>query len=108
MLLKIKGSFESKIASSEITPRETFLSRRDLVAGAAALGIETLALKQVSGLLHPPVVEAGTKLTTVPSIYTVPDAQTPFANATTFNNFYEFGTDKSDPAKNAYTLRTRP
>ena len=38
----------------------------------------------------------------------MPDAQTPFAKATTYNNYYEFGTDKSDPAKNAHTLHTRP
>jgi sulfoxide reductase catalytic subunit YedY len=44
----------------------------------------------------------------VPSKYTVPDAQTPFAKATTYNNYYEFGTDKSDPAHNAHTLHTRP
>jgi sulfoxide reductase catalytic subunit YedY len=38
----------------------------------------------------------------------VPDAQTPFSKATTYNNFYEFGTDKGDPAKYAHTLHTRP
>jgi len=53
-------------------------------------------------------VHADQKLATVPSKYTVPDAQTPFNKATTYNNFYEFGTDKSDPAKNAHTLHTRP
>jgi sulfoxide reductase catalytic subunit YedY len=62
----------------------------------------------VAGLLHPDAVYAGVRLATVPSKYTVPDPQTPFAKATTYNNFYEFGTDKSEPAKNAYTLRTRP
>jgi sulfoxide reductase catalytic subunit YedY len=44
----------------------------------------------------------------VPSKYTVPDAQTPFSKASTYNNYYEFGTDKSDPARNAHTLHTRP
>ena len=38
----------------------------------------------------------------------MPDAQTPFSKATAFNNYYEFGTDKSDPAKYAHTLQTRP
>jgi sulfoxide reductase catalytic subunit YedY len=33
---------------------------------------------------------------------------TPYEDVTTYNNFYEFGTDKSDPSKNAHTLRTRP
>ena len=108
MILKINGSLEGKIVSSEITPREAFLNRRTFVAGAVALGVGALALKQVPGLLHPGAVHAGTKLATVPSKYTVSDPQTPFAKATTYNNFYEFGTDKSEPAKNAYTLRTRP
>ena len=51
---------------------------------------------------------ADQKLTTVPSKYTVNEPQTPFAKATTYNNYYEFGTDKSDPAKHAHTLKTRP
>ena len=108
MLAKNGGNLEGKIASSEITPPEKFFSRRDFVAGAAALGVGALALKQVPGLIHPGAVHADQKLETVPSKYTVPDAQTPFAKATTYNNFYEFGTDKSDPARNAHTLHTRP
>src|ERR1035437_16167 len=108
MLIKKSGSLEGKIESSEITPKETFLNRRNFLTGAAALGVGAIALKQVPGLLHPDAVHADQKLATVPSKYTVPDAQTPFAKATTYNNFYEFGTDKSEPAKNAHTLRPRP
>jgi sulfoxide reductase catalytic subunit YedY len=78
------------------------------VAGAAALGVGALAMRQVPGLIHPGAVHAQQKLETVASKYTVPDAQTPIAKATTYNNYYEFGTDKSDPAKNAHTLRPRP
>jgi methionine sulfoxide reductase catalytic subunit len=40
--------------------------------------------------------------------YTVNEAKNSFEEITTYNNFYEFGTDKSDPAANARTLRTRP
>jgi len=109
MLIRNSRSLDGKnIASSEITPKETFFNRRNFLTGAAALGVGALALKQVPGLLHPDAVHADQKLTTVPSKYTVPDTQTPFAKATTYNNYYEFGTDKSDPAKNAHTLRTRP
>jgi len=99
---------EGRIASSEITPREAFLNRRSFVAGAAALGVGALAMRQVPGLIHPDAVHAQQKLDVVASKYTVPDAQTPFGKATTYNNYYEFGTDKSDPAKNAHTLHTRP
>ena len=108
MLIRNGGSLEGKIASSEITPKEAFFNRRNFITGAAVLGAGAFALKQVPGLFHPDAVHADTKLTTVPSKYTVPDAQTPFAKATTYNNYYEFGTDKSDPAHNAHTLHTRP
>jgi methionine sulfoxide reductase catalytic subunit len=108
MLIRNNGSLESKIESSEITSKETFFSRRNFVTGAAALGVGALALKQVPGLWHPEAVHADQKLATVPSKYALPDAQTPFAKATTYNNYYEFGTDKSEPAKNAHTLHTRP
>ncbi len=103
----IKKNVEGNIASSEITPKESFFSRRAFVAAAAA-GVGALALKEVPGLLHPEAVHADQKLATVPSKYTVPDNQTPFAKATSYNNFYEFGTDKDQPAKNAHTLHTRP
>jgi sulfoxide reductase catalytic subunit YedY len=99
---------EGKIASSEITPKEAFLNRRKFIYGAAALGTGAVLLDQVPGLFHPKAVHAQQKLETVASKYTVTDAQTPFSKATTYNNFYEFGTDKSDPAKNAHTLHTRP
>lgn len=108
MLTRSGGSLESKIESSEITPQESFLNRRNFLTGAMAVGVGALALKQVPGLFHPEPVHADQKLATVPSQYKVPDPQTPFAKATTYNNFYEFGTDKSDPAKNAKTLHTRP
>ena len=54
-----------------------------------------------------------TKLTTVEGKYGSVDLgpmdkETPFAKATTYNNFYEFGVDKDLPAKNAHTLKTRP
>jgi sulfoxide reductase catalytic subunit YedY len=107
MLIKGNGSLEGEIASSEITPREAFFSRRSFIT-AGTLGLGVLALKQVPGLWHPAAVHADQKLATVGSKYTVPDAQTPFAKATTYNNYYEFGTDKSEPARNAHTLHTRP
>jgi sulfoxide reductase catalytic subunit YedY len=91
------------IPSSEITPEAVFRNRRQFLTSAATLGAGAIA----SSLL-PPAAFADQPLATVPSKYTVADPQTPFGKATTFNNFYEFGTDKSDPAHNAHTLRTRP
>jgi methionine sulfoxide reductase catalytic subunit len=100
------------IPSSEITPQhlvERFnQDRRRFLTGAAALGAGTLAARYLPGLLHPRPVEAATQLQTAPSKYTVSDPQTPFNKATSYNNFYEFGTDKADPAKNAHTLQIHP
>jgi sulfoxide reductase catalytic subunit YedY len=98
---------ERPIASSEITPRETYrayqMSRRRLLAGMGAVGAAA-----AMGAF-PESAHALTKLNTVASPYTVPDrAITPEAKAQSYNNFYEFGEDKSDPARNAHTLRTRP
>ena len=108
MMIRRGGSLEGRIASSEITPREAFLNRRKFIYGAAALGTGAILLDQVPGLIHPDAVHAQQKLDVVASKYSVPDAQTPFGKATTYNDYYEFGTDKSDPARNAHTLRTRP
>lgn len=108
MLIRDHNTLGPEPPSSEITPKEAFFSRRDLLTGAAALGIGALALKRVPGLFHPAAVHADSKLQTVPSSYTVAEPQTPFSKATTFNNYYEFGTDKGDPSRNAHTLRTRP
>lgn len=108
MLIRDESKRGGTVPSSEITPKERFWSRREFAVGAAAAAVGAVALKQVPGLLHPAAVHADTKLNVVPSNYTVPDPQTPFSKATTYNNFYEFGTDKSDPAKNAHTLHTRP
>ncbi|MDE2048674.1 MAG: protein-methionine-sulfoxide reductase catalytic subunit MsrP, partial [Betaproteobacteria bacterium] len=47
-------------------------------------------------------------LQAVPSRYVLMDKVTPYKDCTTYNNFYEFGTDKADPAQNAGTLKTRP
>ena len=101
------------IPSSEITPRvlyDRYFNRRRfmrgaVVAGAAALGAETLA-----ELFDPRVgALAGTKLQTVQSPLTTTGEQlTSYQDVTTYNNFYEFGVDKDQPAKNAGILPTRP
>ncbi|MGD0938211.1 MAG: protein-methionine-sulfoxide reductase catalytic subunit MsrP [Terracidiphilus sp.] len=105
------------IPSSEITSRDdynSYLNRRRFLrsaastavaAGAAAVGAERLA-----ELFSPNVVaRAGTKLETVKSPLTTTGEQlTSFEDITHYNNFYEFGVDKDQPAKNAGVLPTRP
>jgi len=112
MLLRKADS--SKINSSEVTPQhavEEFNQdrRRLLLSAAATVGVGAIAASRIPGLFLPSTtVHAGEQLETVPSKYTVPDNQTPFGKATNYNNFYEFGVEKDQPAKNSHTLRTRP
>ncbi len=99
---------EKQIASSEITSKATYeafqANRRTLLKGIGAVGAAAAV-----GAAFPGMAEALTKLNTVSSPYNVTDrAVTPEAKAQSYNNFYEFGTDKGDPAQNAHTLKTRP
>ena len=98
---------------SEITPRAIYEGRRDMLRllGTAAAGtaLAGWAARDAWAQTPPPG-----KLAALKSVKsTVPGAQsmekvTDYKDATTYNNYYEFGTDKADPAKNAGTLKTRP
>ncbi len=100
----------SNIPSSEITPKEKWLNRRSFLAGAVATGAVALAAGEVGDLIAPPTkVHAAGKLQTVKSpITTTGEELTSFQDITHYNNFYEFGVNKSDPAQNASALPTRP
>jgi len=105
------------IPSSEITSQDTytgFLSRRRFlrgaVAGAAGLGAAALGAGRLEQIVNPRVTAlADTKLKTVYSPLTTTGEQlTPYDDITHYNNFYEFGIQKDQPAKNAAGLPTRP
>ena len=91
------------VLPSEVTPQRVWQSRRAFFAQAAALtgaaALPGLASAQTAG--QP-------KLATVKSSFTTMEKLTSYKDATTYNNFYEFGTDKSDPAQYAGKMRTRP
>lgn len=85
------------------------MSRRALMAGAAAVGVAALAGDGAIHLARPSEVRAAEKLATVKSQYSTQGlTPTPYDDITHYNNFYEFGVNKDDPAKHAGTLRTRP
>ncbi|MBA4176999.1 MAG: protein-methionine-sulfoxide reductase catalytic subunit MsrP [Leptothrix sp. (in: Bacteria)] len=96
---------------SDITPRHVYAQRRRLLQGVAggvalgALGALPAAHAQITrpGKLAP--LTGGRSA--VHGAVTM-DKPTPYADATGYNNFYEFGTDKSDPARHAGRLKTRP
>ena len=101
------------IPSSEITSRDDyrqFMNRRRFLRGAVAAGAAAIATDRLAQILEPRTTAfAGTKLQTVPSPLTTSGEQlTSFDDITHYNNFYEFGVDKGDPAKNAGSLPTRP
>jgi sulfoxide reductase catalytic subunit YedY len=90
------------ILPSEITPPEIYRERRRFMQGLGALAAGT-------ALGMAPDAGAGAKLAGVrPSAYRLDEDKTPYKDVTTYNNFYEFGTGKGDPAKNAGSLKTRP
>jgi sulfoxide reductase catalytic subunit YedY len=103
-LLKDQGFIHP--TPSEITPRDIYLHRRDWLRqaglGGAALALGNSAFAQQGKRAKLP----GTR-SAVPGAI-VMDTPTAYDDATTYNNFYEFGTDKSDPARNAHTLKTQP
>jgi sulfoxide reductase catalytic subunit YedY len=92
-----------RIAPSEITPPEVYFSRRALLAGALAAGVSGLA----PAAEGPPAGAASLEYTANPR-YSVTEAPNKYEDITTYNNFYEFGTDKDDPSKNARNFRARP
>lgn len=89
----------SDIRSSEITPRDVYLRRREFMAGAAAMGLAAFPGAHNA---------SAAPLTFSKSPLSSGEKQTAFEDITTYNNFYEFGTDKGDPAANAHTLTTSP
>jgi len=106
------------LAEHEVTPRGVYEDRRSLLKGLAAgvAGVGLLgaaeALAQPGGA--PGLVKRPGKLAALPAARStvagayVMDKLTPHEDVTTYNNFYEFGTGKADPAENAHTLKPRP
>jgi len=101
------------LASSEITPRAAYAQRRDLLkvlgTGIAGAALAAWAQRDALAQAAPPG-----KLAALPAVRSnlpgaiVMDKPTRLADITSYNNFYEFGTGKADPAQNAHTLQTRP
>ena len=94
-----------EIPASEITPESVWLNRRNILR-AAAVGVAlspgmSLANREVpSPLRYKPVDTAAP--------FSVSEDPTPYDAITSYNNFYEFGTEKSDPARYAREMNTAP
>ncbi len=100
-------SGDSRIHPSEITPESVYLTRRKILAGIAGAG--------VLAAVPPTLAQQVMNVTLVERLqyqrnarYSTMDPANSYAEVTGYNNFYEFGTGKEDPAENAHRLRTRP
>ena len=97
---------DPSILPSDITPKAVFENRRNLIKAAAA-GSFGMAL--VPWFSRQALAANPEKLLAVPNAaYTTKEELTPYKYVTGYNNFYEFGTDKADPAAYAESLQTRP
>lgn len=106
MLLRKSPEFKY----SEITPRDVYVNRRKFLYGMGLVGAVGLAGKGLLDMLNPSArAYAYTKLSPLAtSPFSTTEKITPEQVVTTYNNFYEFGTDKGDPAKNAQKFVTSP
>jgi sulfoxide reductase catalytic subunit YedY len=94
---------------SEITPQEVYEGRRQFIARVAATAVAGSSLWEMANRQAFAQNTPAQKLAAARNAaFSTDEKQTSFEDATHYNNFYEFGTDKSDPAQNAHTLRPRP
>ena len=93
------------IESSEITPEAVFLNRRHFIQSATA-GLASVAALNVAADAHQKA-ESALTFTADPD-QSLAAERTPYDAVTSYNNFYEFGTDKSDPARHAHAMTTDP
>ena len=114
MLIKTSSSGFNHSVSSEITAQSAYQGRRDLMklmaTGAAGAALATWAGREALAQTYqkPGKLAALVAGKSAVAGAMVMDKVTDYKDATTYNNFYEFGTDKADPAKNAHTLVTKP
>lgn len=99
------SKFKSSISASQITPKSLYLRRRALLK-AGLLGSAALLTGHASRYA---IAEDEGKLSaTYNAAFSTDEPQTSFDSASSYNNFYEFGTDKRDPARHAHRLKTKP
>jgi sulfoxide reductase catalytic subunit YedY len=98
------------IRSSEITPKSLYLNRRKFLAGAAIAGAAAATGLGLREIVSPSAtVLAGNKIDGIKkSPLSTTETVTPYKDVTNYNNYYEFSTEKDEPAKLAQKFRTRP
>ncbi|HEX9298431.1 MAG TPA: protein-methionine-sulfoxide reductase catalytic subunit MsrP [Polyangiaceae bacterium] len=94
---------------SEVTPEGVYLRRREFLslgaAGALGFAGAAMAFSCKASAKDPP---GGSFANVKRGAFATEEKQTPFGDVSSYNNYYEFGTGKSDPSENAGAFRTRP
>jgi len=98
------------LTHADVTPKEVYFNRRQILRAMGLAGAALVGGKVVEHLAFPPVeAAAGSKLNvSIKSPFSTTEKETSFEDVTHYNNFYEFGTSKTDPARNAGKFRTSP
>ncbi|MCZ8293880.1 MAG: protein-methionine-sulfoxide reductase catalytic subunit MsrP [Hylemonella sp.] len=111
MLIKTRDDGYTHPQSSEITSQAVYQDRRQLMrlmaGGAAGAVLASWAARDARAQMPGQGAKLVGRTSAVSGASTM-DKLTEFKDASSYNNFYEFGTDKSDPARNAHTLKTAP
>jgi sulfoxide reductase catalytic subunit YedY len=100
----------SDVGTSEITDEKDYLDRRKFLGKVGGIGVAALAGPSLLGASLAGCDAAPAHADSMDAFDGKPpeDKLTPYEDVTTYNNFYEFGTDKSDPAANSKNFRTEP
>ena len=93
--------FRPDMSEHEVTPQSVWESRRDFLQ-------KSMVVSAVAGFTLSPMGAFAGLNATSNSAFRPEDKLTSRDKVTTYNNFYEFGTSKEDPAENAGSLKTRP
>jgi sulfoxide reductase catalytic subunit YedY len=102
------------IRESEVTPKELYLRRREFLTVAGSTGVAVAATAAMgSSLLAAPDGAQNPNAYKFPQLkkgspFDTTEKLNSYQEITTYNNFYEYGLDKSDPARYAHSLKTRP
>ncbi|MBZ5550193.1 MAG: protein-methionine-sulfoxide reductase catalytic subunit MsrP [Acidobacteriia bacterium] len=101
---------QSEVPSSEITSKDLYLNRRKFLAGAALAGAAVATGVAFNKIAAPSLVAtANAKIDGIQkSSFSATEKETPYKDVTNYNNFYEFSTDKYEPAGLAKDFKTRP
>jgi sulfoxide reductase catalytic subunit YedY len=100
----------TELSYANITPKSVYLNRRKFLTAMGMAGGVAHAGGRLLEFFSPSrtVSAAGKFPNLVKSPFSTTEKENPYQDVTHYNNFYEFGTDKSDPAKNAQKFRTSP